>query len=100
MIHSVQSLRNCTFQNVLNPSLYTLSVNVGGEFCVFLFRPQHDALSSLSIQVFNGNNMCYTFLDSSLACFIKSMLSVSQPRLGPDHHGDLQLVGTLPLGKH
>ncbi len=41
-----------------------------------------------------------TSLDSSLPSLIERMLCVSQPRLGSDHHGDLQLVRTLPLGKH
>lgn len=41
-----------------------------------------------------------TSFDSRLPSLIERMLSVSQPRLGPDHHSDFQLVRTLPFGKH
>lgn len=47
-----------------------------------------------------GAAVLCTSLDGSFPSLIEGMLSVSQPRLGPDHHGDLQLVRTLPLGKH
>lgn len=44
--------------------------------------------------------MFCTSLNGSLPSLIERMLSVSQPRLGPDHHGDFQLVRTLPLSEH
>lgn len=41
-----------------------------------------------------------TSLDGSLPSLIKRMVSVSQPRPRPNHHGNLQRVRALPLGKH
>ena len=41
-----------------------------------------------------------TSLDSRPPSLIKRVLSVHQPRLCSNHHGDFQLVGTFPLGEH
>lgn len=41
-----------------------------------------------------------TSLHSRLSSLVEGVLGIGQPWFGPDHHGNLQLVGTLPLGEH
>ena len=41
----------------------------------------------------------HTSLDSLPPSLVEHMLGVGQPRLGPNHHGHLQLVGALSPGE-